>query len=114
MSDLRRGRGYAAALAVALFLGPIAPLSAQGLAEVGHDLALRLCAPCHAIGPAERSPIPTAPAFRRMEGRVGDFDKLIENLQGGVLAGHPEMPAFVLREHEARALVAYMRSLSGN
>ncbi len=85
-----------------------------GAVEDGRDLALRLCASCHAIGRAERSPIPVAPSFRRMEARVGDLDQLIERLQGGVLAGHPEMPAFILTDREARALVAYMRSLRDN
>lgn len=89
---------------------PAAPSSA----DEGHDIALRLCASCHAIGRAERSPIPVAPSFRRMEARVGDLDALILRFQDGVIAGHPEMPAFVLTEREAKALVAYMRSLRDN
>lgn len=88
--------------------------TAASSATDGEDLAQRLCASCHGIGRADRSPIPVAPSFRQIEGRVGDLDPLIERLQGGVIAGHPEMPAFVLREHEARALVAYMRSLRDN
>jgi mono/diheme cytochrome c family protein len=83
-------------------------------AEEGQELAQRLCAACHAIGRAERSPIPVAPSFRQMESRVGDLDQLIERFQGGVIAGHPEMPAFILKDQEARALVAYMRSLRDN
>lgn len=78
--------------------------------EDGRELAQRLCASCHGIDRADRSPLPVAPAFRRLEPQV-DLDSLIDRLQGGVIAGHPEMPAFVLRDHEARALVAYMRSL---
>jgi mono/diheme cytochrome c family protein len=89
------------------------PVSASELAQQGEDLAQRLCAACHAIGRAERSPIPVAPAFRRLEPRV-DLDQMAERLQNGIIVGHPEMPAFVLKEHEARALVAYMRSLRDN
>lgn len=36
---------------------------------------------------------------------------MMERLQDGIIAAHPEMPSFVLKEHEARALVAYIRSL---
>lgn len=36
---------------------------------------------------------------------------MVERLQNGLIAGHPEMPVFVLKENEARALVAYMKSL---
>ena len=104
---------FQAICAAALFLAAGLPAAASS-AEEGHELAQRLCATCHAIGRAERSPIPVAPSFRRMEARVGDLDQLIEKLQGGVIAGHPEMPAFVLKEHEARAVVAYIRSLRDN
>lgn len=99
-----------AACAAALLVVAGHPAAASS-ADEGHDLAQRLCAECHAIGRAERSPIPVAPSFRQMEARVGDLDQLIERFQGGVIAGHPEMPAFILKDHEARALVAYMRSL---
>lgn len=81
-----------------------------GPAQDGHDLALRLCATCHAIGSAERSPNAAAPVFRHIEPRV-DLDELTKRLHEGIIVGHPEMPAFVLREHEARALVAYLRSI---
>ena len=40
-----------------------------------------------------------------------DLDQMAERLQDGIVVGHPEMPAFVMKEHEARALVAYIRSL---
>ncbi|MFN4166589.1 MAG: hypothetical protein ACK4GK_18625, partial [Ferrovibrio sp.] len=60
------------------------------LTEQGQDIAQRLCAACHGIGRAERSPIPVAPAFRRMEPRV-DLDQMAERLQTGIIVGHPEM-----------------------
>jgi mono/diheme cytochrome c family protein len=99
---------FTAALAVA-----ITPAAASELTEQGQAIAQRLCSSCHGIGRAERSPIPVAPAFRRLEPRV-DLDQMVERLQSGLLAGHPEMPVFVLKEQEARALVAYMRSLRDN
>jgi mono/diheme cytochrome c family protein len=88
-------------------------LGASELTQQGQGLAQRLCASCHGIDRAERSPIPVAPAFRRLEPRV-DLDQMAERLQNGLIAGHPEMPVFVLKEQEARALVAYMRSLRDN
>jgi mono/diheme cytochrome c family protein len=100
--------GAAAALVVAV----TSPANASSVDE-GRNLAQRLCATCHGIERADRSPLPVAPAFRRMEPQV-DLDGLVDRLQGGVIAGHPEMPAFVLREDEARALIAYMRSLQHN
>lgn len=107
------GRLSLEACAVALLLFAGSSPAAASSVEEGHVLAQRLCATCHAIGRAERSPIPVAPAFRRMEPRV-DLDQLAGRLQDGIIAGHPEMPAFKLKEDEARALVAYMRSLQGN
>ena len=86
---------------------------ASELVRHGKDVALRLCAACHAIERAERSPIAAAPAFRRMAPRV-DLDRMAERLQSGIVVGHPEMPAFVLKEHEALALVAYIKSLQAN
>lgn len=82
----------------------------NGMVERGRNIAVRLCAQCHAIGTAEGSPHATAPAFRRLDPRV-DLDELAQRLQEGILAGHPEMPVFVLRPDEARATVAYIKSI---
>ncbi len=86
------------------------PAQAAGSVQLGAELAQRLCASCHGIGRAERSPIPVATPFRRLEARV-DLDDMLDRLQKGIIAGHPEMPAFVLKEDEALAIVAYIRSL---
>lgn len=101
---------WIAALLAALFLVTPSPAPASDLADQGQDIAQRLCASCHAIGRGERSPIPVAPAFRRIEPRV-DLEQMVERLQDGLIAGHPDMPVFILRDDEARALVAYMKSL---
>lgn len=96
-----------------LFVATVDPGLANERVQQGRASAQRLCASCHAIDRGERSPIAAAPAFRRMAPRV-DLDRMAERLQNGIVVGHPEMPAFVLREHEALALVAYIRSLQGN
>lgn len=99
-----------AALLAALSLVMHTPAPANDLADRGQALAERLCASCHAIGRGERSPIASAPAFRRIEPRV-DLEQMVERLQDGLIAGHPEMPVFILKDDEARGLVAYMKSL---
>lgn len=95
-------------------------VAAQGAAaqdspvDRGRSVVSRLCSQCHAIGAADRSPHPTAPAFRRLEPRV-DLDELGQRLRDGILAGHPEMPVFVLKANEASAVVTYLRSIqAGN
>lgn len=104
------GTSAIAALLAALLFVTHAPATASDLTDRGEELAQRLCASCHAIGRGERSPIPVAPAFRRIEPRV-DLEQMVERLQDGLIAGHPEMPVFILKDDEARALVAYMKSL---
>jgi len=81
-----------------------------GPIDEGRNIALRLCAPCHGIGAAERSPNAAAPAFRHLEAR-GALDDLSKRLTEGILAGHPDMPVFKLTENEARSLVIYLRSI---
>ncbi len=104
--------GFAAVLMLAMFPGNAA-LAEGGLANLGRDLAQQLCAPCHAMGSAERSPNAIAPAFRHIEPRV-DLGELVQRLQEGLVAGHPQMPVFKLTELESRALVAYLRSIQSD
>lgn len=97
-----------------LLLAMLPPAAAQdGLVDRGRGIVTRLCAECHVLGSADRSPHPTAPAFRRLDPRV-DLDELEQRLRDGILAGHPEMPVFVLKGNEARAVVAYLKSIRAN
>lgn len=80
------------------------------LAEQGQALAERMCAPCHAIGKAGSSPHAAAPAFRDIGRRV-DLDHLTDRLREGLTSGHPDMPTFRFTRDDARALVAYLRSI---
>ena len=102
-----------AAMICLAVLVPGAARAEGGLAGFGQDIAQRLCASCHAIGQAERSPLAIAPAFRHIEFRV-DLSEMTQKLQEGIIGGHPEMPVFKLTEPEARALVAYMRSIQSD
>lgn len=107
ISDRVRAALLAAALVAA---SPALARAEGGLVGLGRDLAQQLCATCHAIGSAERSPNAMAPAFRHIEWRV-DLSEMAQKLQDGIIGGHPEMPVFKLTEPESRALVAYLRSI---
>jgi mono/diheme cytochrome c family protein len=101
---------YSVAVGVLLCLVTLQPVHAQGAVERGRDITIRLCGQCHGTGSADTSPHRTAPTFRRLGARI-DLDDLERRLRAGILAGHPEMPAFVLKREEARAVVAYLRSI---
>lgn len=102
-----------ALLAAMLVLAPGIARAQGGQADLGRDLAQKLCATCHAIGAAERSPNAMAPAFRRIDQRI-DLDEMAEKLREGIIGGHPEMPVFKLTPPEARALTAYLRSIQSD
>lgn len=76
----------------------------------GEAIASEICAPCHAIGAAGQSPHSSAPPFRRLSDRL-DLDDLAERLREGIIAGHPDMPTVRFSRQDARALVAYLRSI---
>lgn len=76
----------------------------------GERLAKELCASCHAVGSAGRGPRPSAPAFRVFDERL-DLDGFTERLRAGLTSDHPDMPAFRFTRQDARALVAYLRTL---
>ncbi|MFZ4121632.1 MAG: c-type cytochrome [Caulobacterales bacterium] len=73
----------------------------------GADLAQRLCASCHAIGPVGESPFEQAPAFRRLGERYPP-GSLAEAFAEGIYVRHPAMPAFELDSDQIDNLIAYM------
>jgi cytochrome c len=95
-------------------------LSAPGVGEGassplerrGHVLAERMCAQCHAIDKSGASPHGAAPTFRELSRRV-DLDRFSTRLREGLISGHPDMPTFRFTREDARALVAYLRSIQG-
>jgi mono/diheme cytochrome c family protein len=89
-------RGYASELT---------PLQRQGRA-----LATRMCASCHAVGQTDQSPHMGAPPFRDSDRRV-DIDAFMARLREGLTSGHPDMPTFRFTRQDARAFVAYLRSI---
>jgi mono/diheme cytochrome c family protein len=82
------------------------------LEKRGQTLATRLCARCHSIGKHDPSQRAGAPAFRHLEQRV-NLDTFGSRLRQGVMSGHHDMPEFRFSREDARALVAYLRSIQG-
>ena len=76
----------------------------------GRDLARRLCASCHLVGPEQRGPVPDGmPSFMAIAARPGvTEDRLL-----GVLVSppHPAMPAPPLDRRQMRDTAAYILSL---
>jgi cytochrome c len=78
--------------------------------EQGKLLAMTLCAECHAVGTTDASPHAQAPPFRAIDRRV-DLDAFFQRLREGVTTGHPDMPTFRFGREDARAFIAYLRSI---
>jgi mono/diheme cytochrome c family protein len=96
---------------IALLLASAAsPVAANELSQRGKALVTAMCARCHAIGTEGRSPHLAAPPFREL-GRRYDLDTFGERLREGILAGHPDMPPVRFTREDARAVVAYLRSI---
>jgi cytochrome c len=91
------------------------PVSAQADVRIvqGEALAREMCAPCHAIGIADRSSHPAAPPFRSLGRRLQGLDQLLDRLRQGLTSGHPDMPTFLFTRDDARNLIAYLRSVQG-
>jgi cytochrome c len=76
----------------------------------GEALVKEMCAECHAIGRSGQSPRIGAPAFRTLDRRV-NLDAFMDRLREGLTSGHPDMPTFRFTREDARAFIAYLRSI---
>ncbi len=79
-------------------------------ARRGATLVQTNCASCHAVGPAEDSPMRRAPPFRSLGERY-PVRYLEEALAEGIVTAHPDMPAFAFSAEETADIVAYLESL---
>lgn len=93
----------------ALVPGGKATAQPDGAAR-GRALVSEMCGGCHAIGRTGPSPNAAAPAFRQLDTRV-DLDAFTEQLREGLQSTHPDMPSFRFSRADARAVVAYLRSI---
>jgi mono/diheme cytochrome c family protein len=78
----------------------------------GHTLVSKMCGECHAVGRTGASPHAGAPTFRSIDDHT-DLDEFMDRLRAGLQSSHPDMPSFRFSRDDARAVVAYLRSLQG-
>lgn len=85
---------------------------AQDDAAIAYGKALveANCAGCHAIGTADVSVHPQAPAFRTLSERY-PLDALEEAFVEGIATGHPDMPEFIATPEQIAAIIDYIGSL---
>jgi mono/diheme cytochrome c family protein len=78
--------------------------------ERGHSLVAAHCSRCHAIARTGTSPHRDAPPFRTL-GQKYPVDWLGEALGEGLSTGHPDMPEFVFKPQEIKAILTYLQSI---
>ena len=106
-------RTIVASLVAFAFLGACSSVEEPayvGDPETGRDVAERLCASCHAIGPTGESPNISAPPLRQVLAGYGE-DRLAKDLERSVSISHLKMPTFYFGEHHAIDLVAYLKTV---
>ena len=83
---------------------------AQTDVERGRLLVTKLCGECHAVGMTGTSPHAAAPPFRSIDDRA-NLDEFVDRLRDGLQSTHSDMPSFRFSREDARAAVAYLRSI---
>jgi mono/diheme cytochrome c family protein len=78
----------------------------------GRLVAQSACASCHAIDEVSESPNRSAPPLRDVIA-IYDPDLLAYRLIESMRVGHDEMPLFDFDVKSADALIAYLKSISG-
>jgi len=78
----------------------------------GQTLVSKMCGECHAVGRTGASPHAGAPTFRQLDDHT-DLDEFLDRLRAGLQSTHPDMPSFRFSRDDARAVVAYLRSVQG-
>lgn len=75
----------------------------------GHELALRLCAQCHAVERGSTGPaMADVPSFAAIAARP---NATAEHLAGRIIVPHPEMPGVSLTRQELRDIIRYIMNL---
>jgi mono/diheme cytochrome c family protein len=92
-------------------LALLSPASAQdNLVQRGRQILTEMCSQCHSIDKTGHSPLAGAPAFRDIDLRV-DLDKFTDQLRQGLHSPYEDMPSVRFARDDARAIVAYLRSI---
>ena len=76
----------------------------------GRDLAILVCARCHAIGAVGKSTNPASPPFRDLVDKLSR-EGLEEALEVALSLGHKPMPPWNLSPEQAVDLAVYIESL---
>lgn len=79
-------------------------------AQRGRQILLKMCSQCHSIERAGKSPHAGAPAFREIDLRL-DLDDFTDRLRTGLHSSYEDMPSVRFSREDARAIVAYLRSI---
>lgn len=103
-------REHLTALVLAAGLAAAPAARAEPDLARGHALVERNCGVCHAVGRADTSANPAAPAFRELHRRY-PVENLAEALAEGILTGHPQMPEFAFPPDDVSAIIAYLKSI---
>ena len=76
----------------------------------GQQIAESRCAQCHAIGMADESAHPEAPALRDLYKHYS-LEDVRRSFSRGIHIGHPDMPTFHLDQDENESLLLYLLSI---
>jgi len=98
--------------AVFSVLSTIAASQAQDIGNVrqGHQLALDVCASCHAVRAGQtQSPLATAPSFEEIAHMPGMTEAALAVWL--TAQSHPTMPNFIFSQQQVRNVSAYILSL---
>ncbi len=113
----RHARWLSSACAIAAAVNVTAAFRAEAAEDVqqqrveeGRALVTANCARCHATGMDDASPHAKAPPFRLVVERYPS-ENLAEALAEGIVAGHPDMPVWVMKPEQIEAFLAYLDSL---
>jgi mono/diheme cytochrome c family protein len=97
-------------LLAACVQGPAAPTPAPHLVSAGERIAQQQCGECHAIGPAQASPLADAPSFASLRPHYSRADMALA-LRERMTHIHPRMPRLRLEEDEVDRFLDYWQSL---
>ncbi|WP_293677218.1 cytochrome c [uncultured Phenylobacterium sp.] len=102
----------AAGVAASALLGAGATNAAaqEPSANQGAAIVERLCAACHAVGPAGPSRHPAALPLRDLHRRY-DPEALSEALAEGLHVGNPDMPAFRFDPGDVQSVILYLEAI---
>lgn len=102
--------GLLAALVTPVLLATF-PIPTLAQEADGEALLRKNCASCHAVGPADQSPMSKAPPFRDLYARLAPKELETVILQGAV-SHYPGMPQIEFSLSDTEAIMAYLERMA--